>query len=670
MKNFLQTILLSSFSLLITLNLHGQCTISNLQIESGDCIEANFYSFTFDFNVSDNPNELFDLYLNGIYYDTYEIADLPVTVSPFEGSPGGVDTLLVCINDTESCCADGLIVNPCPCDYYNLESNVVSCTEDSMWFNLDFDYINVSDSFFMGTPGYFIGTFSVDDLPLEVGPFPRDLVPAEILISDQTDIFCFEAFNINDESCDQCHINNVTAVPSECNDDGMFFVTLSFEHMNTSGEGFRVVGNGNFYGEFAYEDSIQTGNGTYMDSLILGPLPGDCETIWEFVVIDNAIEGCNNFTGIDPVCCDTNCAITELAIYELFCTSQNTVEFILNFNYSNPGNDFFHLYSGDQHIGMYNLAHLPIYIEEFPVNEGETLLTVCINDQEDCCAELVIEPLNCGEGFCDIIEMVVDGVECTSDETISFYLDFGYQNTENDFFEIYSNDHLIGYYPLDELPIIVEDFPLGDDITVLTVCINDMEDCCEEYVFDNIDCSGFDCEIGEIHYEIEPVGQDSFMVFLTFANNGADADLFSIHGNGLYYGEFMYGELPVQLGPYACQDSIPLEYVIRDLNNPDCQKVLELGVIDCMTNTFDLPFDKLLVYGENKQIIIKDPSLELGREFSLRMVSNLGEIVLNSVKPATGYLTKINPGNLPAGLYYVEILNSEKRETFKIFLNK
>jgi hypothetical protein len=163
-----------------------------------------------------------------------------------------------------------------------VETSIAGCTEDSLWFDLDFDYVNVSDSFLMGTPGFFIGVFSVNDLPLTVGPFPRELTPAEILISNQNDIFCFQPFVIGDEICDQCQISNVSAIPTDCNEDGQFYVNLSFESMNVGEEGFRVVGNGNLYGEYAYDMNNIQDDGAYLDTLLIGPLPGDCETEWEF----------------------------------------------------------------------------------------------------------------------------------------------------------------------------------------------------------------------------------------------------------------------------------------------------------------------------------------------------------------------------------------------------
>lgn len=644
---------------------NAQCTISNLNVETGDCIEENVYSFTLDFNVFENPNNFFDLYMNGEYIETYNFEDLPVTVQEFSGSSSGMDTLLVCADDTENCCADAIIQSPCTCDYYNVNTAITSCTEDSLWFSLDFDYINVADSFLMGTPGFFIGSFNVNDLPLEIGPFPRDITPAEILISNYDDIFCFQPFMLNDEACDQCNISNVEAIPTECNEEGEFYVNLSFEYFNIGDNGFRVTGNGNFYGEFMYEDSILLDNGNYMDSLVIGPLPGDCESLWEFVVQDGEMPECTSFATVDTICCEPICDIRDLTLTDIECVSANSISFVLDFIYENPGNDFFHLFAGEENLGMYTLGELPLFIENFPLEEEETLLRVCINDQEDCCAEYLIEDQNCEDEICDIFDLVVDEVECTSTESISFYLNFEYQNAPNGFYELYSNDELVAYYPLNELPMWISDFPIGEEQTVLGICINDVENCCEEYLFEDLDCSDFECEIGIINYGIEFINLDSFLVLLNFTHTGADLDQFSVHGNGTYYGDFYYGALPIVLGPFNCHDSIPLEFVVRDLENSDCDNVLELGIISCPVNTQDILFKDIRVYADKNTLIIEDDYQEL-KGASLNIFTSLGQRVHQSKLADHESPHKIALINLPPGIYIAEIQQLGKRQSYKV----
>ena len=644
----------------------SQCTLSNLSVDVGDCIEANVYSFTLDFNVANNPSPLFELYMNGSYYGVYNIEELPLTIESFPGSASGQDTLLVCMDGTDNCCGDAILESPCQCNFFNIDVEMAGCTEDSLWFQLDFSYVQVSDSFLLGTPGFFIGTFGLDQLPLLVGPFPRSLCPAEILLTAQNDIFCFEPFILNDDECDQCLITAVEADPGDCNDDGQFYVTLSFQHMNTSSEGYRVRGNGHLYGEFEYTNSELLDNGLYLETLSIGPLNGDCETIYEFVVLDNVHEDCSNFTSIDPVCCEGLCDIRDISVSEIECDSPESISFYLDFIYENAENNFFEVYAGDQLIGTYLLSGLPLYLEDFPLGAEATVLTVCINDQENCCETVTLEVPDCGGEECMIYDLSVYEVECQSEESIGFLLNFEHYLAGNDFYEVYANDQLIGYYPLEQLPMWISDFPIHEEGTFLTICINDQENCCETVQIEVPDCTGFGCEIGEINYDIEFFNIDSFLVILSFNHNNDDMEQFSVNGNGVYYGEFLYGSLPIYLGPYNCHDSIFLEYVVRDLTNGDCKSVLELGVVGCPMNNIETDPGTLDLYVKDQQLWIIDTSNLMEEYHQLRLIHSGGQVLLSRTLSGHQAQYQIDLPFLPSGMYFAELTGKTQRMVYRI----
>ena len=79
---------------------------------------------------------------------------------------------------------------------------------------------------------------------------------------------------------------------SEC-DGNLFFVVINFEYANTSDE-FKVVGNGNNYGTYAYADLPITIDG----------LEADCDLQFEFGVQDLEFNDCGSAIGIGEVCCD------------------------------------------------------------------------------------------------------------------------------------------------------------------------------------------------------------------------------------------------------------------------------------------------------------------------------------------------------------------------------
>lgn len=559
--------------------LNAQCVISNLQVETGNCVDNDHYSFTLNFFISGYSGENFDVFVNGAYLSTHHLNERPLTIENFLGHPSGTDTLTVCATGTDECCASKVMTNPCPCSYFNIEYTTVNCTEDSIWFELDFDYINVQDSFHVGSVGNYLGMYNTNELPVLLGPVAREQLPKEVLIASP-DFFCFESFELTDDFCESCLIHEVNAIAGECNQEDYFPISIQFLHRNTGGEGFKIQGNGTNYGNFTYSNEETAENGMFIQTVDLGFLPGDCETIWEFAVIDLENPECRNHTVLQPVCCsEEQCSVGELVITEMNCTSVETIEFFLNFEYSNPGSDHFDLYLNDYHVGFYPLSSLPLFIEE-----------------------------------------------------LQFY-------------------------------------PNGEN--VLKVCINDQPDCCSTYTFENLDCFGEFCELGEVEYSVIFTNDVVFYVQLDFDHNHTGSEGFNIRGNGKNYGVFFYENLPVLVGPFDCRENIPLEFGIRDVEYPDCQTVLELGAVPCETSVAGHSMDQVYLhynFGKNILTIVDQNSELIDPQF--RIYNIIGQTIPLTLVEADGQNYHLHPVNIQSGVYYIQVLDQGKYRTFKyVFAN-
>ena len=73
-------------------------------------------------------------------------------------------------------------------------------------------------------------------------------------------------------------------------------LTVASAIQNTNDGGFIVAGNGVTYGSFGYADLPVT----------IGPLEGDGETDWEFIVIDLGDPTCSAFTELGVINCETS----------------------------------------------------------------------------------------------------------------------------------------------------------------------------------------------------------------------------------------------------------------------------------------------------------------------------------------------------------------------------
>ena len=94
---------------------------------------------------------------------------------------------------------------------------------------------------------------------------------------------------------------------------------------------------------------------------------------------------------------NNHCSINDLEITVGECNADGTYSLTLNFNYENPGNDYFEVYVRDDLlIGYYELTELPLTIEDFEISELDyDYIRVCINDVADCCQAMEWESPDC-----------------------------------------------------------------------------------------------------------------------------------------------------------------------------------------------------------------------------------------------------------------------------------
>ena len=121
----------------------------------------------------------------------------------------------------------------------------------------------------------------------------------------------------------ECQIFDVFAEAYQCNDENQFLVDVGFEYQNIPGNTFSILGNGMNYGTFEYGESFYT----------IGPLLGDCETLYEFVIVDNTLEDCSAATWFEePICCEEEqgCTINEIEVFDVVCINEDSFEATIN----------------------------------------------------------------------------------------------------------------------------------------------------------------------------------------------------------------------------------------------------------------------------------------------------------------------------------------------------
>ncbi|MCF8236425.1 MAG: T9SS type A sorting domain-containing protein [Bacteroidales bacterium] len=286
------------------------------------------------------------------------------------------------------------------------------------------------------------------------------------------------------QSVEACQIGEVEAEVLPCNEAGQFSVLLDFSFEDVGAEGFRVQGSGNNYGSFEYDDL----------PLEIGPLDGDGNTVYEFVVIDNQIEDCSNWTAIDPVNCG---GVGECEIWDVWaepqpCNEEGSFYVLLDFEYNNVGEEGFHVQGNGTNYGDFYYENLPLEIGPL-AGDGTTVYEFAVVDNQyvECSNWAEIDPVDCegSGGDCEIDDLEVEVQECNDEGMFYALLDFEFENVSEEGFKLYINDDLFESYDYDDLP--VEAGPLeGNGETEYTFSVTDQffEGCNAAETIGPVDC--------------------------------------------------------------------------------------------------------------------------------------------------------------------------------------
>lgn len=379
-----------------------------------------------------------------------------------------------------------------------------------------------------------------------------------------------------------CYIGDIEATVLPCDEAGNFSVLIDFEYENV-GDNFKVQGNGTVYGIFLYTELPVT----------IGPLEGDGVTIYEFVVRDMQHPDCTNWTEIDPVDCEGTggeCYIHDLIVDDNPCNDDGYFTVYLDFEYENVSEDGFKLYVNDDFLGIHDYEDLPL-TEVGPFEgDGVTVYHFLVRDAvyEGCAEDEDLGPIDCDGGGgeeCELDDMEVEVLPCNDDGFFMAEIDFEYENT-SEAFHLWVNNEIWADYAYASLPVTVG--PLeGDGETVWFFVAADVvhDNCATNTHIEPVDCEGGgggDCSIHDVEATVLPCNEAGyFYVLLDFEYQNVGELGFKVVGNGTNYGNFEYGDLPVELGPLLGDGTTIYEFEARDKTYDDCYDYTEIDPVDC-----------------------------------------------------------------------------------------
>lgn len=471
-----------------------ECQLYNLFGEAYMCEEGE-YLIDFEFDAEDIEGHSFNVSVDGVHYGTFDYGESVYTVGPIPSNCDIAPVLVIEDSNSDSCSDFYNFPEPIcclpDCNFTSLEVTT-ECGPTTLLVNGEFENngANLSGFFFVQILGTSYGpipyndfTFSIEIPLLANGEY-------EITVNDGTDPSCFITGSFLAQ-CDEepCLIYDVIAEATPC-EEGLFWVDLIFEYAGEVSDSFVVGGNGVDYGTFAYGEA----------SYAIGPLTGDCETLYEFVVSDLVFEGCNAFYAFnEAICCENDCEFGSINITDYECINKNLISnFIMNFEFANTPSDSFLLFIDEVEYGIFSYTDLPLHVDE----ELERIFFIQIFDSKDsiCSAALEAE-LDCSEFECTITDVDIDFIDCDEDENFYAFLDFEHTNTSESFLFVFGTDADTFNYA--DLPVEIGPLPTG---LALIITLIDIEgNCAADDVIFIEDC---DTSIDEALFESVKITQD------------------------------------------------------------------------------------------------------------------------------------------------------------------
>ena len=335
------------------------CEFGTVEVEVLPCGDGGYFKVNIDFDYANVGNEGFKIQGNGNDYGDFNYEDLPVTISNLLGDGTTEYEFVVTDNQFEDC-SNWAGIDPVDCgvgDCYISELNIddYPCEEGQYNVYLNFEYEDVSEEGFrLFVNEDLFDEFDYADLPLNIGPFIGDgeaeylFVVRDIISEDCASDKWFGPIDCGETGC---NIWDMEATILPCNEESEFNVLINFLYENTGDDGFAIRGNGNNYGSYEYNEL----------PVELGPFLADGETEYEFEARDNQLEGCLDWTSIDPFDCDTAVQIDNLNLNMVDCEGNNYF-LVVDFDYLNEGEDGFIISGNGLKPTTFDYDELPVTV--------------------------------------------------------------------------------------------------------------------------------------------------------------------------------------------------------------------------------------------------------------------------------------------------------------------
>jgi hypothetical protein len=580
------------------------CKITDLSVQTGDCIDAQTYKVTIKFGTTAPGDTKFGVWANGVQIGTYKVSDLPLSLNvKTDGGPN--DVIKVCLYSTAGqvlCCESKEYAVPAcitkECKITDLSVVTGDCSSDSTYaIKVNFKVSgNTTPLFGIWVNGKFYGNYPTAALPLVLPKVTTDggatdVVKVCMLATNQPSACCASIeYKVPDCLKNQpCEIYDLKVDVGDCTSDSTYKIGINFKVASPSGTKF----------------GVWAGNGKLLGTYELSQLPLSIANFPASGAAVDKIKVCMFTPNGAPTCCRVaefkaptcikpgECSIYDMTATVGDCTGDKTYKLKINFKVKNNLTQQFTVSINGQFVGFYNLSQLPLVVDAKWDGGTTDIVEVCLvgTNQQKCCTKVEYKVPDCVKGNCEIYDLTVLTGECTGDSTYRIKISFKVANNKTEKFQLWGNGKLIGTYELSQLPLTIDKFKWdGGNNDFIKVCMVSTDPatapCCREKEFAVPACLKKECIISELEAAVgDCTGEKTYKVKINFKVSNNLNEVFEVYANGQKLGVFKLSQLPLTIEKFPASgnavDVIKVCMVPNNAGGTSCCKAIEVKAPDC-----------------------------------------------------------------------------------------
>jgi hypothetical protein len=387
--------------------------------------------------------------------------------------------------------------------------------------------------------------------------------PFEFIVRYAEDPSCGEFVDLGVVCCGPfCNLDIELRDMSSCMGGDMYSLLLSANSFPPNSPGYDV-----------FMDNVQVGFVSYDPPTQELPLMwnGEPETTIVFCDNDN-LTCCDTLTYVAPCVCE----ISDMQWDIVNCNPvDSTFNFIFNADFQ-ATSDSFTIGGNATNYGNFSYSQLPITIGPFQYGTGQKFDFLMADLNNLFCFDFV-EPGRIDGCLPDCaMEAVIEEGMCNPDNTISFFVSAGGPRTGVLGFEVIHNGSVVDTFSYSGINYEIGPFDSNCNDSHNFIVRDLFYPTCDTLIQFMPFCCAPDCEIGPLSVSINCESQDADGFTLDFDTNLDSNEPFNLYIDGIPYGNYTAGDLPIMDNSYVFTDGPHTFFV--EARDTMCAEDLQINV--------------------------------------------------------------------------------------------